>query len=334
VTEPLYRPEEAHGIWVYLEHTGAELAPVSRQLLGKARELAARKGLPLTGVVLGHRVEHLVPEAWAYGADRVLLGDDPALAHYATGPYARVLGEAILAHKPDVLLLGATANGRDLAGRLAVRLRTGLTADCVDLAWDEERGHLIGWNTGFGGGVMAAIVCPRHRPQMATVRPGVFPDPEPQPRQGEVVRLPVRLQEADLQVRVEEEAHAPPAGVVSAQVLVVGGRGTGGRFEPLWELAHALGGEVGATRVAVDEGWIERERQIGQTGYIVRPKVAIVCGASGAFQFTVGLQDAETIVAINTDREAPIFEQADYCLVDDLFQVVPALVRAIKEGQG
>ncbi|MDT7943533.1 MAG: electron transfer flavoprotein subunit alpha/FixB family protein [Dehalococcoidia bacterium] len=332
MTKPLYRPEEAQGVWVYLEHVGKELTPVSRQLLGKARELAQKKGVHLTGVLLGHEISHLVEEAWAYGADVVLWADHPALRRYVTGPYARVVADAVLSYKPDVLLLGATANGRDLAGRLAVRLRTGLTADCVDLAWEEGSGHLVGWNTGFGGGIMAAILCPYHRPQMATVRPGVFPTPQPQPRRGEEVRLPVHLQEADLQVEVEEEALVPPAGIMSAQVLVVGGRGTGGQFDPLWELARLLGGEVGATRVAVDEGWIERERQIGQTGYVVRPKLAIVCGASGAFQFTVGLQDAETIVAINIDKEAPIFEQADYCVVDDLFQVVPALVRIIKEG--
>lgn len=329
--QPAYPPEEASGIWVVLESEGNRLADVSLELLGKAASLARQRGTPLVGLLPGYQVRDLAGTAIAAGADRVLLADHPELTRYRTLPYTRVVADAVRAGRPEILLLGATPNGRDLAGRLAVRLRTGLTADCTDLSLDPETGLLLGLVSGFGGGVTATIRCATHRPQMATVRPGVFPPAQLDPtRVGQVEDWPVVLSEPDLRVRVVDEATGQEPELARAPVLVAGGRGTNGDFRLLHELAELFGGEVGATRVAVDEGWIERERQIGQTGTVARPRLAIAVGASGAMQFTVGIESAETVVAINADPDAPIFEQADYCVVDDLFAVLGPLVRTVR----
>ncbi len=329
--EPSYRPNEARGIWVHLEHEdGPRLVGVSLELLGRARVLADQRGEPLTGVLLGDGVEPLAAEAIANGADVVLVAEHPLLEPYTTDPHAKVMTSPILEHRPDILLLGATPNGRDLAGRLAVRLRTGLTADCTDLTIDEGSGLLVGEVTGFGQGILATIQCPQHRPQMATVRPGVFPRPLPDSsRRGEVRRLPVDLTEADQRVRVLHRSIAKGTDITQAERLVIGGRGTSGDIALLKRLAHLIKAEVGGSRVAADEGWISHERMIGQTGSVTRPKLALVCGVSGALQFTVGIQDAGTVVAINSDPEAPIFEVADYCIADDLFQILPPLIEAL-----
>lgn len=334
MSKPLYPAKKARGLWVYLETAGGSLAGVSLELLGKARMLADQSRMKVIGVLLGQDVRPLAREAIAHGADAVLLTDDEVLARYSTEPYTRVVADAVRVYWPSILLLGATPDGRDLAGRLAVRLRTGLTADCTDLSLEPETGLLLGETTGFGGGVTATIKCPVHRPQMATVRPGVFPRPEPRLTQrGRIRRLPVELQPEDLRVEVLERAIQPQVDLTRAKVLVAGGRGVMGDFSLLLQLADELGGEVGATRVAVDEGWIGRERQIGQTGFVARPSLAIVCGASGAMQFTVGIKEADTIVAINSDPEAPIFEDADYCVVDDFKRVLPPLIEHIRGRQ-
>ncbi|MFQ5879961.1 MAG: electron transfer flavoprotein subunit alpha/FixB family protein [Dehalococcoidia bacterium] len=333
--EPAYTPEEAKGIWVYLEQVDSRLEGVSLELLGKARELADSSRVELTAVLLGDQVEPLAPQAVAYGADQVLVADDGRLASYTTAAYTQATAQLILDEKPDILLLGATANGRDLAGRLAVRLRTGLTADCTGLALEPESGLLLGQVTGFGEGILATIKCPQHRPQMATVRPGVFAAPQPDlGRRGHIQRRAVNLAEEDLTIQVVRRVTARGVDLTSARVVVVGGRGVGGDFGPIKELATLLGGEVGATRVAVDQGWISREHQIGQTGLVTRPKLAITCGASGALQFAVGIEEAETVVAIDLDDEAPIFQYADYCITDDLFQVLPALMEEIRKATG
>lgn len=341
MTAPRYPAEEAAGIWVVVEVDLGRVQGVSWELLGKARELADTRPGPdgrarrVTAVVPGYRVGHLAAEAVASGADAVLLADDPALALYRTEPYASVVARLVMEGKPEILLVGATPNGRDLAGRLAVRLRTGLTADCVALGWDEATGLLAGENTGFGGGVIATITCPRHRPQMFTVRPGIFPAPEPDPRRkGTVRRRRVVLAEADQRVAVVEQVASEAVDLTRAPVIVAAGRGARGLLPLIQELAALLGGEVGATRVPVDEGWVDRGRQIGQTGYVTRPKLAVVCGASGAMQFTVGIEAARTIVAINTDPEAPIFEVADVCVVDDLQEVLPPLIEALRRPEG
>jgi electron transfer flavoprotein alpha subunit len=334
MTAPPYQAGEASGLWVYLEQQDGILEPVSLELLGRARQLADESHQTVTGVLLGYEIGPLAVPAIAHGADEVLLAESAILRHYTTDPYTKVMAELIVDRRPDIFLLGATANGRDLAGRLAVRLRTGLTADCTDLILNED-GLLVGQVTGFGNGILAGILCPHHRPQMATVRPGVFPRSAPdQSRNGRIQRLDVRLTEADMTVRVLKRSTTRGGDITAAERLVIGGRGVHGNFDMLRELADLINADVGATRVAVDEEWVDREAQIGQTGYVTRPKLAIVCGVSGAMQFTVGIQDAETVVAINSDPEAPIFEAADYCIVDDLFQVLPSLIEALHHQRG
>lgn len=328
---PLYPAEEASGLWVYLENSNGKLEGVSLELLGAARPLADQLGAELVGLMPGSGLSSLAHEAIAFGADRVLVADGEQLARYSTLPYTRVVAETVLARKPSILLLGATPDGRDLAGRLAVRLLTGLTADCTGLELEAGTGVLLGLTTGFGGGVTATIKCPLHRPQMFTVRPGIFPQPEPDPsRDGVIERLAVTLPAEDLGVEVLERVIQPGVDLTKSKVLIAGGRGVNGDFGLLEQLAAELGGEIGATRVAVDLGWIGRERQIGQTGYVTRPELAVVVGVSGAMQFTVGVQQAGTIVAINNDPEAPIFEDADYCVVDDFQKVLPPLLERIR----
>ncbi|WP_376793013.1 electron transfer flavoprotein subunit alpha/FixB family protein [Thermoflexus sp.] len=330
---PLYGPDEAQpAFWIYLEHEQGALVRVSLELLSKARELAEAAGWRVAGLLLGHRVEPMVEQAFAWGADEVWVADHPLLEPFTVEAHTAVAFQAILRGRPSVFLCGATPNGRDLAGRLAVRLRTGLTADCTDLRLDlEQGGVLVGEVTGFGGGIVALITMPNHRPQMATVRPGVFPLSSPQlGRTGVVIPLEVDLRPEDLRTRVVERVVGQGVDLTQAPVLVVGGRGIHGRFDLLQELAGLLGGEVGATRPPVDEGLIGRERQVGQTGVVCRPKVAIVCGASGAFQFVVGIQNAGTVIAVNSDPEAPIFEFADYGVVGDALQVIPALIEALR----
>ncbi|MBI3969929.1 MAG: electron transfer flavoprotein subunit alpha/FixB family protein [Chloroflexi bacterium] len=333
--EPLglsaYGAGDALGLWVWLEHHGGVLENVGRELLGKGRLLADQLGAPLVGVLLGRREDLLVPaaEAVALAADEVVLVAHPLLAQYTTDAYTKAFDRIVRAEKPAILLLGATPDGRDLAGRLAVRLYTGLTADCTDLAIEPQTGLLLSRVAGFGGGIEALIKCPWHRPQMATVRPGVFATPVPRPPAagtGVIRELAVTLTPTDVRVEVLERAVLSGAGLGAAPAVVIGGGGTRGDFRLLGDLAELLGGQVGASRVAVDQGWIGRERQIGQTGTVVRPKLAIACGVSGASQFTVGIDAADTVIAINTDAEAPICEVADYAVVDDLFRVLPPLL--------
>ena len=322
--------EEINAIWVFLEQDGSALAGVSLELLARGGELAAQLGWRLVGFLPCRRAAGWVEEAFAHGADEVLLAEDPLLEHFTVEAYTQVAYEALWEHKPSIFLLGATPNGRDLAGRLAVRLRTGLNADCTALRVNPA-GVLVSEVSGFGGGVLALIEMAHHRPQMATVRPGVFPPGEPDfNRQGTVVRLPVNLTVESVHTRIVERVVGQGVDLTQSPVLVVGGRGVGDNFKMLYELAELLGGEVGATRPPVDEGYIERARQIGQTGVICRPDLAIVCGVSGAFHFTVGIQEAGTVIAINTDPEAPIFATADYGIVGDVHEVVPALIRELQ----
>jgi len=331
MNESPYSPEEASGMWVYLEHRDGKLEGVSLELLGRSRELARETGESLTALLLGERVEPLAEEAIAAGADRVLVAEHALLGPYTTEPFTKVVAGLIAEQHPNTLLLGATTNGRDLAGRLAVRLRTGLTADCTDLRIDPQSGLLLGEVTGFGHGILATIECPVARPQMATVRPGVFPRPVADPaHSGEVERVDVTLSASDQPVRVVKQTSRRAFDVTQSERLVIGGRGMEGDFALLRRLAKAVHADVGATRVAVDQGWAREDRMIGQTGSVTRPKLAIICGASGAMQFTVGVKDSETIIAINSDPEAPIFEVADYCVAEDAFQVIPPLIEALR----
>lgn len=333
--DPKYSPQEASGLWVFLEQQDGRLEGVSLELLGQGRKLAAETGEKLTALLLGQNVAPLAEEAVSFRADQVLLAEHPLLEVYTTDPYTDVVTSLVLERRPDILLLGATHNGRDLAGRLAVRLRTGLTADCTDLRMDAESGLLHGEVTGFGHGILATIQCPLHRPQMATVRPGVFPRPAAEAsRKGEIERVKVQLADDAKKVKVLKRSAKRGVDITQAERLVIGGRGIQGDFALLRRLAKALDADIGATRVAVDQGWVQGDRMVGQTGSVARPKLAIVCGASGAMQFTVGIQDSDTIVAINSDPEAPIFEVADYCVADDVFQVLPPLLEALEREKG
>jgi len=319
-------------LWVYAERRrDSSFTPVSLEILGKARELARRLSVELTVVTAGSDAG-AATELRRYGPDHVLELVHPLLARHDGKAYATAIGAEVRKAHPSTLLLGATRNGQDLAGRLAVRLRTGLTAHVTSLEL-EGNGQLVGWVPGFGGGIEAGITCPEKRPQMVTVRPGVFPLPPPGPAVGEVTTVTPQLSAEDVgSRRVSFEPKGTSVDLTRADVIVVGGRGTGGNFGRLEELAHRLGGEVGATRVATDAGWVERDRMIGQTGVTTRPKLVLVLGVSGAVQFTVGIDGAGTVVAVNRDPQAPIFDHADLGLVGDLGPIVDSLLRTLGEA--
>jgi electron transfer flavoprotein alpha subunit len=323
--------EAAQEIWVFLERRKDELASVSLELLGKARRLASLGGMNVVGLMLGEDLDTLAEKAIQFGADEVRLLVNSRLSDFNLEAYSRVLSGAIQEGKPGILLLGATHDGRDLAGRLAVRLQTGLNADCTDLVLDSDRGVLISEVTGFGGGIIALLECPERRPQMSTVRPGVFGLPEPDStRTGEVVRIAIDLPKGAIETTVMEREEHAGVDLTQAGILVCGGRGMEGDFESLEQLADLLGGEVGGTRPPVDDGYIERERQIGQTGVVCRPQVALCLGISGAFHFVVGIEKADIVIAVNTDPEAPIFDYADYCIVADVRDFIPAFQAALQ----
>jgi len=330
VTKSIYGPADANGVWVYLEHEQGRMESVSLELLQQGRALADALQTTLTGVLTGYALGDLPAQAVACGADRVLVAEHPMLQPYTTDPHTKVVEAMVREGRPDILLLGATPDGRDLAGRLAVRLRTGLTADCTGLAIDAERRLLRGDVVGFGGGIVATILCPEHRPQMATVRPGIFAQPEPNPgRSGEIRPFPVELTPDDAPVRVLERSVSDGVDLTRAPAIVAVGRGAHGDLALIEQLARLLDAEIGGTRVAADAGWIGRDRQIGQTGVVTAPKVALCFGISGAIHFTVGIEKAECVVAINTDPEAAIFEHADVCIVDDMFAVLPHLIEEL-----
>ena len=322
--------QEGKSIWVYLEVEAGGLAGVSLELIAKGREICDQLGWQLVGLLLGNKVTELAEIGFTYGLDEIWLGDDPLLDHFTIEAYTLTTFQVLMEHMPSVFLLGATPNGRDLAGRLAVRLRTGLNADCTDLRMNLQDERLVCEVSGFGGGVLALIEMAEHRPQMATVRPGVFSLGEPDyNRKGRLVPIEMNLTTDTIQTHLIERSVGEEVDLTSVPVLVAGGRGVDGDFKMLEELAQLLGGEIGATRPPVDEGHIQRERQIGQTGVVSSPEIAICCGISGAFHFVVGIEKADIVIAINTDPEAPIFDYADYCIVADVHQFVPALIEAL-----
>jgi len=325
------------GVWVFVEQTEGEPAKVSWELLGVGQELAASLGVELCAMVIGDQVEHLCGEAFAYGASKVYLLDAPLYRHYRTEAYVEACCHLIETYKPEVILMGATGMGRDLAGAVATRVATGLTADCTGLGIDDKR-NLMQTRPAFGGNIMATIMCDKFRPQMSTVRPNVMPMPERREgAQGTVVRDPFVVPEENILTKVIEiirDTHSKSAvDITGAEFIVSGGRGMMGpdNFAMLQELADELDGVVGASRSAVDAGWMPGDRQVGQTGKTVRPKIYIACGISGAIQHLVGMQDSDIVIAINRDKNAPIFEVATYGIVGDLFQVVPAMTRKIRE---
>jgi electron transfer flavoprotein alpha subunit len=330
--------KEYRGVWVFVEHTQGQPAVVSWELLGSGAELAKTLGVELCSVVIGDKVENLCHESIFYGASKVYLIDDPVFHYYRTEPYYKAICYLVDKYKPEIILIGATGLGRDLAGAVATKLNTGLTADCTGLAID-DRGFLLQTRPAFGGNIMATILTERTRPQMATVRPHVMPLPQrDMSRKGEIIRESIPMKEEDIATKVLEVVEDVREGaecidLAAAEVIVSGGRGLRAKenFGLLQQLADELNGVVGCSRAAVEAGWMPAERQVGQTGKTVRPKIYIACGISGAIQHLVGMQGSDVIIAINQDRHAPIFEVANYGIVGDVFQVVPAIINRIRE---
>jgi len=334
--EPRAIPDfsDHQGVWVFAEQRAGVLNRVSVELISKARDLAQERGQTVTAVLIGDRVAPLADTLIGFGADQIYLAEDKQLADYRTRAYARILAQLILAHKPEILLMGATHIGRDLAPRVSRRVGCGLTADCTELSIDSDEGILWQTRPAFGGNIMATIANRYSRPQMATVRPGVMEAIPVPGHQGTVVNHQPALDAADMGTRILETVKVANSGgdLTAARIIVAGGRGLNDAsgFETLRDLAGVLDAEVAGTRVAVEEGWIPATQQVGQTGLTVRPELYIACGLSGAIQHRAGMLDSKFIVAINKDPLAPIFKVADWGIVGDLFTVVPELTRQIQ----
>ena len=324
-------------LWVYVEtKEDGSAKNVGLELLSPGRDLADKQGGRLVAVVIGSGVEQAVSDASAYGADQVIVVDSPEFKEYTTDAYTAAMYYLIDKYGPTTLLIGATPDGRDMGPRLACRIKTGLTADCTGLDIDPESGNVAWTRPAFGGNLMATILCPDHRPQIGTVRPGVFKKSAPGDANAEVVREEFHV--APEQIRTElleviREAAGELVDLEGADIIVSGGRGVGGPegFAPVKALADVLGATVGASRAAVDSGWISHAHQVGQTGKTVAPKLYIACGISGAIQHLAGMSGSDCIVAINKDPDAPIFDVADYGIVGNLFEVLPALTEEIKK---
>ncbi len=332
------RGESTKEVWVYIEQEDKVIHPVSFELLGRARILAEDLEGKVAGVLLGYEVLDLTSEVFAYGADKVYLVSHKALSYYRHRAYAKALSEVAKQYKPEILLLPATPHGRDLAGGVATLLETGLTADVTELSIDKTTKKLLMTRPAYGGNIMATIICPEHLPQMATVRPRIFPIPEKvEGKIGEIIEVKVELSEEE--IGVERIGFIPKEKTVKidlAEVIVAGGKGIGGKegFSKLFELAKLLNGEVGASRLAVEAGWISYEHQVGQTGKTVRPKVYLAVGISGAIQHRAGMQNSDCIISINIDPKADIFKISDLGIVGDWKKVIPALIERIKKEKG
>jgi len=322
------------GVWVFAEQREGKLLNVAIELLGEGRKIADKLGVELTAVLLGSKIEDVCEKLVKYGADRVIYVDNELLNVYTTDAYAKVISELANDRKPEIFLIGATNIGRDLGPRLSAKLKTGLTADCTRLEIDEEDNKLLQTRPAFGGNLMATIACPNHRPQMSTVRPGVMEKGKyDEARQGVVEKVEVELSSSDIKANVVDVVKSGKAEVAleEAPIIVAGGRGLGSKdnFELVEKLAKKLGGVVGASRATVDAGWIEHPHQVGQTGKTVRPKLYIACGISGAIQHLAGMQESDCIVAINKNQDAPIFQIADFGIVGDVNEIIPALIEAL-----
>ena len=335
---------EQKSVWVYIEHTDGRIADVSLELTGKARDLADQLGYEVVGLLCGHGVEELARDVIRHGADRVLLADHPELAHYRTLPCARVAITEARRRQPEIFLVGGTPNGRDFAPRVASALRCGLTADCTDLQIGDYylrredktfKDLLYQIRPAFGGNLIATIVNPNTRPQMATVREGVMRMPAADTsRTGVVEALTPEFEPGDFALEVlSRQVRHSTVKLKDAPVIVAGGAGISGadEFALLRDLANLLGGEVGASRAAVDAGMIGREFQVGQTGTTVRPRLYIAAGISGAIQHRAGMDQSSKIIAINTDPNAPMFQIAHYRIVGDVGEVVPMIIKALRE---
>jgi len=326
------------GIWVFAEQHKGDIASVALELLGEGRKLADKKKTRLSAIFIGYGIKDKVKDLIAHGADIVYVANDAALKDFNDDSYAAILTTLAKQHKPEIILAGATAIGRSFVPKVASALGTGLTADCTMLDIDAETGNLLQTRPAFGGNIMATIVTPNHRPQMATVRHKVMkPSPRDDSRIGDIIDIKY-TQSGDLRTKVIKtvEALGDTMNICEADIIVAGGRGLGSaaNFRLIEELAKVLGGAVAATRGAVDEGWIPYPHQVGQTGKTVCPKLYIACGISGAIQHVAGMQSSEVIVAINRDPDAPIFNVATYGIVGDVHDVVPIMIKKIRETRG
>ncbi len=326
------------GVWVFAEQKNGKPINVVYELIGKGRELADDLGVELSGVILGNEISDGARKLIEYGADKVYAVEDTSLANFNDESYADIFTQLIVKYKPEIVLMGATTYGRSLAPRVASRLNTGLTADCTELQIDKEKRLLLQTRPAFGGNLMATIICPDTRPQMATVRPKVMKPLEPDSsRTGEIIYPEVTIPR-DLKTKVKEVVSSvmEMVNLTEADIIVAGGRGLGeaSNFKLIEELARVLGGAVGASRATVDAGWIEYSHQVGQTGKTVSPKVYFACGISGAVQHLAGMSSSDTIIAINKNPDAPIFNVATFGIVGDVLEVVPALIREFKKRLG
>ena len=331
-------------VWVFAEQHGGRLEDTPLELMSKARHLADTLQVKMAAVLLGNGVQKLASKLVKHGADKVYLVENPLLGAYQTTSYAKVILNLIHKHKPQVVLYGATVAGRDLAPRIASAAKAGLTADCTDLqigdheiakTGEVHKNLLFQIRPAFGGNIIATIINFDRWPQMATVREGVMPMPEPKAkRKGEIVTESVALAPEDLPIEIlQQHTRAKKVDLKAARIIVAGGAGVGSKenFRLVWDLANCLGAAPGATRAAVDLGYIDHDHQIGQTGTTVRPALYIACGISGAVQHQAGMTGSQKIVAINNDPDAPIFSVAHYKILGDLNEVVPRMIRAIKE---
>ena len=326
-------------VWVFIEHEQGKVSTVSFELLGEGRKLADAIGCKLCGMLFGNGVDPYIKEVIAYGAEKVYVTESPVLEPYRADPYASAAVNLIRKYKPEIVIYGATTQGRDFAGTVATTIEAGLTADCTGLDIDPETKYLRQTRPAFGGNIMATILdYPNYRPQMSTVRPKVFAMPlRDDSRKGEVIREPLPMTEDQVRTKVLEFIKGTEAvNLVDAEIIVSGGRGLGKpeSFRLIRELAEVLGAAVGASRATVDADWISYEHQVGQTGRTVRPKIYIACGISGAIQHQAGMKTSDVIVAINKDPEAPIFKIATYGIVGDLFTVIPMLKEEFKKRLG
>ena len=338
--------EDYKGVYVYAQQVDNEISPIALELLGKAKDLAAPLATQVTAVLIGSNVKNLVDRLAEYGADRVIVVDDPELKDYRTEPYAHALASVINEYKPEIMLVGATAIGRDLGPTVSARVATGLTADCTQLdigdfplnpipGQEQKKNQLLMTRPAFGGNTIATIACPDNRPQMATVRPGVMQKIDPiAGAKAEVIEYNPGFTPDNRYVTIKEvvKAVSDTVDIMDAKVLVSGGRGVGSpeNFKILEDLAEALGGTVSCSRAVVDAGWKPKDLQVGQTGKTVRPNLYFAIGISGAIQHVAGMEESDIIVAINKDEDAPIFDVADYGIVGDLNKIVPQLTAAIK----
>lgn len=327
-----------NGVFVVGEQIDSNIHPVTIELIGEGKKLADKLGKKLSVVIAGSGIEQQAEKLQHYGVDSVICIDHPLLKDYTTDGYAVAIEEVIRDKKPEIVLIGATSIGRDLGPRLSAKLGTGLTADCTKLEIDENDHKLLQTRPAFGGNLMATIICPKNRPQMSTVRPGVMEKAKySDNKSGVIEKITPNLKEEDIRTKLvkKEDLNGNRVNLIDAKVVVSGGRGLKSKegFELVRQLADAVKGEVGSSRAAVDSGWIDQAHQVGQTGTTVHPDLYIACGISGAIQHQAGMHESKYIVAINKDPGAPIFEICDYGIVGDLYEVIPSIIQSLKDKE-